>query len=89
MDKGKIIRYSVIASFYNLFLSAVVYTVDWINDEFFQFQWQNWDLASWWLFIAANLVIFGTLVFLAPYFERVLYLKLSKILTNTNKKVEQ
>ena len=89
MDKGKLIRYSVIASIYNLFLSTLVYIVDWVNDEFFQFQWQNWDLASWWLFIAVNLVVFGTLVFLAPYFERLLYFKLEKILKKTNKKVEQ
>lgn len=89
MDKGKTIRYSVIGSFYNLFLAIVVYTADWVNDTFFQFKWQNWDLASWWLFIAGNLVVFGTLLFLAPYFERVLYLKLDKILRKTNKKVEQ
>jgi len=88
MDKGKIIRYSVIASIYNLFLSVVVYTADWVNDEFFQFEWQNWDIASWWLFIAANIVIFGVLVFLAPYFERLLYFKLNKILEKTNKKAE-
>ncbi|GAH41536.1 unnamed protein product [marine sediment metagenome] len=86
MDKGKVIRYSVIGSIYNLFLSALVYIVDWVNDEFFQFQWQNWDLASWWLFIASNLVIFGVLLFLAPYFERLLYYKLDKIQKRLNKK---
>ena len=88
MDKGKVIRYSVIGSFYNLFLSILVYVIDWINDEFFQYTWQKWDLASWWLFVAVNLVIFGTLVFLAPYFERVLYLRLNKILIKTGNKVE-
>ena len=78
-DKGKAIRYGVIASIYNLILSGTVYFVDWINDEFFNFQWTNWDFASWWLFVAANLVLFGSLMFLAPYFERLLYFKLDKI----------
>ena len=85
-DKGKIIRYSVIGSIYNLFLAILVYTVDWVNDTFFHFEWQNWDLASWWLFVAVNLVVFGVLLFLAPYFERLLYNKLNTILTKTNKK---
>lgn len=57
----------------------IVYFADWLNDEFLHFEWQNWDLASWWLFIAGNLVLFGVLVFLAPYFERLLYYKLQKI----------
>jgi hypothetical protein len=78
-DKGKIIRYGVIASLYNLIVSIIVYSADWINDEFLNFEWQNWDLASWWLFVAVNLVLFGTLLFLAPYFERLLYFKLDKI----------
>ena len=89
IDKGKVIRYSVIASIYNLFLSVLVYTVDWVNDEFFHFEWQNWDLASWWLFVAVNLVVFGVLLFLAPYFERLLYYKLDKILKKTNRKREK
>ena len=89
IDKGKVIRYSVIASIYNLFLSVLVYTVDWVNDEFFHFEWQNWDLASWWLFVAVNLVVFGVLLFLAPYFERLLYFKLDKILKKTNRKQEK
>ena len=78
-DKGKVIRYVVIASIYNLILSIIVYFADWINDEFLNFEWTNWDFASWWLFAAANLVLFGTLLFLAPYFERLLYFKLDKI----------
>lgn len=79
IDKGKTIRYGVIGSIYNLFLAILVYIVDWINDEFFHFEWQNWDIASWWLFIASNMVIFGVLLFLAPYFERLLYYKLQRI----------
>ena len=89
IDNGKVIRFSVIASIYNLFLSALVYIVDWVNDEFFHFEWQNWDLASWWLFVAVNLVVFGVLLFLAPYFERLLYFKLDKILKKTNRKQEK
>jgi len=78
-DKGKVIRYVVIGSIYNLILSMIVYFADWINDEFLNFEWVNWDFASWWLFIASNLVLFGALLFLAPYFERLLYFKLDKI----------
>ena len=85
-DSGKIVRYGVIASIYNLVLSAIVYFADWLNDEFLHFEWQNWDLASWWLFIASNLVLFGTLLFLAPYFERLLYYKLDKIQKKLNRK---
>ena len=84
ISKGKIVRYVVIASIYNLILSAIVYFADWLNDEFFQFKWQNWDLASWWLFIAANAVLFGTLLFFAPYFERFLYFKLESIQKKLN-----
>lgn len=78
-EKGKSIRYIVILAVYNLILSIIVYFADWLNDEFLHYEWQNWDFASWWFFIAANIVFFGVLVLLAPYFERLLYYKLDKL----------
>jgi hypothetical protein len=57
----------------------MAYTIDWINDEFLNYEWYNWDIASWWLFISVIVGIGGFMAYLAPYLERFLYIKLDRL----------
>lgn len=78
-NKGKIIRYIFIMVIYNLILAIMAYTVDYINDAYFSYTWENWDTASWWLFISVIVALGGFMTYMAPYFERFLYVKLERL----------
>jgi hypothetical protein len=77
--KGKQIRFLFIIVIYNFILATMSYVIDFVNDTFFGYQWQNWDISSWWLFISVIVGIGGFMAYMAPYLERFLYVKLERL----------
>jgi len=84
--KGKQIRFLFIGVIYNLILALMAYIIDFVNDAFFGYTWQNWDIASWWLFISVVVGIGGFMAYMGPYLERFLYVKLERLEKKLNKK---
>ena len=86
MDQRKVIRYSLIAFIYNLFLSTIIYSVDWLNDTFFHFSFGEWDFIEWWFFISINVLIMGLLLYAVPGLEKWLKSKEEKFYNRIGKK---
>lgn len=80
MLKRKIIRYLLIGFIYNLFLSTLIYTMDWLNDEIFHFSFENWDFVEWWFFLSINALILGFLFYVLPTLDAWLEKQEDKIL---------
>ena len=70
MEQRKIIRYLLIAFIYNLFLSSLIYTLDWLNDEIWHFSFEEWDMIEWWFFLSINVLIMGFLLYAVPGLEK-------------------
>ena len=85
-NKFKLIRYLLICIVYYFIVAWVFYISDWINDEFLHFTWQNWEFIEWNVFIASLVIFGGFMLFMAPLFERWLYMKLEKQIEKINKK---
>jgi len=83
IEKG--IRYFLIAIIYNLLISTIAYVVDWINDTFFQFSYATWDFIEWWMFASVIIIIGGFMLYLAPFFEQWLHVKLQNKIKKTLK----
>ena len=77
------VRYLLIAIVYNCLISIIAYTLDWVNDTFFKFTWANWDFIEWWLFISVLIIIGGFMLYMAPFFEKWLYVRLQKRIEKT------
>ncbi len=86
MDKRKLVRYLLIAFIYNLFLSSLIYTMDWLNDTFFQYSFQDWDFVEWWFFISINGLIMGFLFYMIPAIEKWLKSKEDKFYKRIDRK---
>lgn len=84
----KIIRYGFIFVVYNFILSCIAYTVDWINDAFFNYSMANWDFMSYWLFISTCILIGGFMLYTAPLFEQFLENTLEKKILNINENMD-
>ena len=85
-DKRKTVRWLLIAFIYNLFLSTLIYTMDWLNDNFFHYNFENWDFVEWWFFLSINALILGFLFYLAPTVEKWLETKEDKFYKRIGKK---
>jgi len=88
-DKTRAVRFLLIALIYNMIISSIGYSIDWINDSFWHFDWTQWGLVEWWFVLSMVITIGGFMLYLAPYFEEWLYFKLDKRIEKINKKNEQ
>ena len=88
-DKTKIIRFLLIAIIYNMIIASIGYSIDWFNDTFWHFEWTEWGLVEWWFVISIIVTIGGFMLYMAPYFEEWLFIKLDKKIIKINKKSEE
>lgn len=77
-NKTKAIRFLLIAIIYNMIIASIGYSIDWFNDTFWHFEWTEWGLVEWWFVISITITIGGFMLYMAPYFEEWLYIKLDK-----------
>ena len=88
-DKKNIaIRYVLIALIYNMITAIIGYTIDWLNDSFWGFDYKNWGLVEWWFVLSIIITIGGTMMYLAPFFERWLFVKLDSKIKKITKMIK-
>lgn len=85
-NKTKLIRLLLIGIIYNMIIAAIGYTIDWVNDNFWHFSSSQWGLIEWWFVISIIITIGGFMLYMAPYFDEWLYIKLDKRINKIIKK---
>jgi len=85
-NKNRPIRYFLIIVTYNLIISIIGYVLDWLNDNFFHFDWRNWGLIEWWFVVSIMVMIGAFMFYMVPLFDEWLYSKLElRIIKITDK----
>lgn len=81
MEVGKFIRYFLIFASLNLIFALIGYGTLSIS-RLFNWQWSNWEVWDWWLFMGIYIYIGGVVVYLTPFIEQKLYNVLQNRLIN-------